>query len=500
MGTQSVEWSNVQGLVLSGYKRLRCAAYLLFRFSDPEPNRLSRGWLWRLSQRITNAEEKRAGCLAQASAEAGSVYAHNLAILHALTRKEAPRPEVWALNLALTPSGLAALGARADELARFATEFQQGMAPPDSQRRSNILGDTGESAPAKWRWGSSTGPQIDGLLLLYAADVASLDRLIATELAGMRGVAELVACHNGRIDAPPEDAPQVSRGSLGHFGFVDGISQPVIAGTRSDRLLGKRDRDLHTVPAGDFVLGYEDARGAVVSFRDPNNAATRDLARNGTYLVARQLVQDVARFEDFVAQAAMIAYGNSAPATRDLVAAKMLGRWPDGTPLVPPPALSGAARNPDRNDFLFAREDADGLGCPLGAHVRRANPRDVMTPKLETALRLSRMHRILRRGRPYGMLGAPTEGDNSERGLFFICLNASIANQFELVQHSWINNPAFAGLDGDIDPLSHVAGGDFTIQARPFNIRLPRPEPFVTVRGGTYFFMPGLNALRQLCA
>jgi len=508
MSHDPVDWSNVQGLVLSGYKRLRCAAYLLFRFTDPEPNRLSREWLWRLIQRVINAEQgPRKGSSGPWVGDA-PIYAHNLAILHALTRMELPRPEVWALNVAFTPTGLAALGVTAAELGRFASEFQQGMAPAttprqSAHRRSNLLGDVGASAPEHWSWGGTgANREIDGVLLLYAANVASLNRLVETEIASMRGVASVIECRIAQ--AGPSVIPQgrVIRGNVGHFGFVDGISQPVIEGTWQDDRLSRREKALHSVPAGDFVLGYADARGARVRYDDRHDPRSRDLARNGTYLVARQLEQDVDGFDRFVEAAARAVYGDSTPRSCAMVAAKLVGRRADGTPLVPPPVRQATKDEPGRNDFLYAREDADGLGCPLGAHVRRANPRDVMTDEPETALRLSKMHRILRRGRPYGLLkGAlPAQRDTSAKGLFFICLNASIANQFEMVQHTWINNPAFMDLDGEIDPLSHAAAGTFTIQARPSNIRLRRDTPFVTVRGGAYFFMPGVNALRQLCA
>lgn len=518
MADKTVEWCNVQGLVLSGLKSLRCAAYVLFRFEDrerlklkqpevsdlQEPSRLSREWLWRLTQRITNADEGDGKRGAKWSPGA-PVYAHSLGMLHAMTKTRPPRPEAWVVNVAFTPTGLALLGAKAEELDRFADEFQKGMAPTpisDGQdRRSSLLGDAGSSSPEYWSWGGwSKNREFDGVLLLYAANVASLNRLVTAELGAMKGVAAPVWCRYQAGGAPVVPQGRLLPDNLGHFGFVDGISQPLIAGTRAARGATARERRLHEVPAGEFVLGYDNMRGAAVSYGHPQKPGSRDLARNGTYLVARQLDQNALAYEAFLAASATAVFGRSGAAEQAWVGSKLMGRRQDGEALVSAP-LHYKPGDKERNDFLYALEDGNGLACPMGAHIRRANPRDLIGPDPETALRLSKMHRIMRRGRPYGLLrrGAATTSEAEERGIFFLCLNASIAGQFELIQHTWINNPAFGDVD-EVDAFSHVAGGAATIQARPSNIRLQGRKPFVTVRGGAYFFMPGLNALRQLSA
>jgi deferrochelatase/peroxidase EfeB len=146
------------------------------------------------------------------------------------------------------------------------------------------------------------------------------------------------------------------------------------------------------------------------------------------------------------------------------------------------------------------------LACPIGAQIRRANPRDGLGPKPETALRLSKMHRIIRRGRIYGERWSPrgkergAQNEKDEiRGLHFICLNADIAGQFEMIQHTWMNGPSFKGLHQETDPISHyrLPNSSVTIQHRPTNLRIPIPK-FVTVRGGGYFFLPGIKALQSL--
>ena len=135
-----------------------------------------------------------------------------------------------------------------------------------------------------------------------------------------------------------------------------------------------------------------------------------------------------------------------------------------------------------------------GWGCPVGAHIRRANPRDALDPDTgpDQSIRSVNRHRLLRRGRAYH-----EPSDPSERGIHFICLSANIARQFEFVQHTWLNNPKFAGLYDDTDPLVATHQGDagriFTVQARPFRQRVTGLPPFVTVKGGAYFFLPGLR-------
>jgi deferrochelatase/peroxidase EfeB len=189
------------------------------------------------------------------------------------------------------------------------------------------------------------------------------------------------------------------------------------------------------------------------------------------------------------------------------VAAELVGRWPSGASLT----LARDHDNPDRrkdNDFGYHDTDQEGFGCPLGAHVRRANPRDSSLKHPVETLRSANNHRLLRRGRPYGLpiaASSPSPGEEApaERGLLFLCLNGDIERQFEFVQHSWLNNPNFAGLSGDVDPLlgdagSGLAGGRFTEQLDPVRRRLCGLPRFVSVKGGAYFFLPGIPALRYL--
>jgi deferrochelatase/peroxidase EfeB len=184
----------------------------------------------------------------------------------------------------------------------------------------------------------------------------------------------------------------------------------------------------------------------------------------------------------------------------------MVGRWPSGAPLAlapdaDDPSLKGA------NDFGYHELDPRGARCPVGSHIRRSHPRDSLDPRpgSSDSWAINRRHRILRRGREYGtsltIEEAVAGGDTTERGLNFICLNANIQRQFEFINHTWLNNPKFGGLYDDADPVaapSTPVGASFTIPTDGIRERVTNLPRFVSVRGGAYFFLPGLAALRYL--
>ncbi len=269
------------------------------------------------------------------------------------------------------------------------------------------------------------------------------------------------------------------------------------------------------VEPGEIVLGYLDnfgkpAEGPTVprsgltrDLRDASWAPGRcDLGRNGSFLVFRQLAQDVPAFHAAVQAASEATTGRSLPLSPEMVAAKVVGRWASGAPLVQSPDSDpGEAGS---NGFGYAEHDLNGMCCPLGSHVRRTNPRDSSEDNPEATLESTRNHRILRRGRPYGQpIDGPGAQANDERGLLFLCLNTDIERQFEFIQHTWINNPFFAGLNGEIDPLvgAHPAPcGPFTVPDEPVRRQVSGMSGFVTTKGGAYLFLPGVTALRYLSA
>jgi Dyp-type peroxidase family len=518
---EEIEWHDVQGLVLSGYPTLRSSAYVLWRFV-PEKIDAAKQWLSHLAERLMRAGAE------ENTTTVGRTGAHPHR-RHLKALKRADDRQSCAVNLALTVSGLEYLRLGEAALSHFSLEFLEGMSPMPTEavpvpRRSNVLGDSGNSSPACWDWGGWTqNRQVDGILLLFAADDDCLQRLLDAELSCMANVAESVRA------ASPSNSPLIFKAQLAqdkkeHFGYTDGLSQPIIKGspkaheskgkcarassqTSQTKIYSPEEQRILFVEPGEFLLGYLNERGARVG-DEPYVGATspwveygRDLRRNGTYLVFRQLEQDVCAFNRFLSAAALQLGGTATPAMREKVAGKLLGRRRDGTPMVPCPESVGDTA--ERNDFLYNFRDPFGISCPIGAHIRRGNPRDSLAPDPDTALRLSKMHRIIRRGRPYGerfdLARAEMEGD-ARRGMLFICLNSDIAGQFELIQHSWLNNPRFAGLHMGIDPFSHLEdpNDSLVIQSRPVNLNISRPHPFVKVRGGAYFFLPGIEAVRAL--
>jgi Dyp-type peroxidase family len=272
---------------------------------------------------------------------------------------------------------------------------------------------------------------------------------------------------------------------------------------------------MHLVEPGEFLLGYKDESGfyppspTVSEGQDGGGilppletgseerlfgmkATMRDFGRNGSFVVVRQLEQHVSIFDAYCRHAADLARSETRDPQLDerWVAAKMVGRWQDGSSLVRNPN-GRPGRQPD-NDFGFAMEDPQGLRCPLGSHVRRSNPRDSLGSDPQTQLRINNRHRILRRGRTYET--------GKEAGLLFMCLNADIERQYEFMQQTWVSSPFLRGLAGGKDPTigANEGKGSFSIPVGEGQVLLRDLPNFVTTRGGGYFFMPSRSSLRYM--
>ena len=402
-------------------------------------------------------------------------------------------PERSALGAAFTAGGLRRLGLDAQALASFPTPFQDGMAAP---WRARVLGDIGADAPERWWWGGmQPGGEVDAILLVYATSATGLAAEVAArrrELADARHA----VCFEIALEELPPKKDRVLREP---FGFVDGISQPLMRGTKR---WAEKKHSMNLVEPGELVLGYPDNLG----YCAPSpRAGAQDLGRNGSFLVVRQLEQDVNGFRAYLADTARaLAADPRVPRDalvplEDWLGAKMIGRWmADGTSLVRyphrPGSLTGAPRAPD-NDFLFGTEDPDGLRCPFGAHIRRANPRDSLDPGSALQVEISNRHRILRVGRRY----APQNGSPNP-GLLFMCVNADIEGQFEFLQQTWMLGSSFHGLENEVDPIvgRHSANDVFTIPTPHGPLRLRGMRDFIRVRGGAYFFMPSRDTLSRL--
>ncbi|HEX2478478.1 MAG TPA: hypothetical protein VHK45_04310 [Geminicoccaceae bacterium] len=523
-----IDFADVQGIVRFGHGKLTEACFLLLQIAD---RAAAQRWL------------------------------QGAPVTSALTTD--PPPET-ALQVAFTRQGLEALGVAPEIIEGFSDEFIAGMAGETS--RSRRLGDFGANDPCGWTWGGSEAAVPHLALMVYARPrgLKAWEKAIkgAEWDAAFRVLARLAT--SGSVDVEP-------------FGFPDGLSQPRLDWEQTLRRGDKDYADYTNISAlGEFLLGYPNEYGRYTQrpLIDPARAASaldlppaedvadrRDLGRNGTYLVFRQLHQDVRGFWQFLDRQT-----GSDPDERWQLAEAMVGRTREGEPLVPLvhdwiEGVGPGLKDMTANHFTYAA-DPHGERCPIGAHIRRANPRTGDVPPAtrgwiarlvralgfkrggfsEDLIASARFHRLLRRGRAYGERLSPEQAlqpaaADEERGLHFICLAANLSRQFEFVQNAWVQSTKFAGLFDETDPLLgsrtprpglaeiSVARPAFAGLAEENDPRFVReafapPVPagdvfsmprsngparritglpqFVTVRGGAYFFLPGLRALRYI--
>ncbi len=479
-----IELDDIQGLLRFGFKHHTEAVFLLLKVRDAAA---ARQWLGQVP------------------------------VTSSISLDPPPRT---VLQVALTSAGMRALGVSADVVGGFSEEFLQGMTgDPNRARR---LGDMDENAPDRWDWGNGNRvPHVAVLLYALPGNLEAFQQDIEAQCtAGFELLDRL---------------PTTDMGGLEPFGFADGLSQPELDW---QRLIPAADQEQLSYRSssclGEFILGYPNEYGLYTprplldARRDPKGSLPRseespedaDVGRNGTYLVIRDLRQDVRGFWQAIDKRA-----RGMAVDREHLAAAMVGRTLTGEPVV-----SDADGSAD-NTFTFD-SDPEGHRCPIGAHIRRANPRNADLPaggigvvsQLIRTLGLNasargrdlaastRFHRLLRRGRKYGVQLTPAEALNApaaQSGLHFICLNANIQRQFEFVQGAWLMGTKFNGLHDESDPLlgNRLPGAAGT---RCDYFSMPQPDgpaqrigglpQFVTVSGGAYFFLPGIRALRFLVA
>ncbi len=384
----------------------------------------------------------------------------------------ADTPDDTSLTVAFTYHGLKALGVPQASLDSFAPEFREGMAA-----RAAVLGDVGESAPNHWETPLGTADVHVAIAVLSSDE----DQLQAAAERARRAQAELP----GVELIWRQDCYQLATGRTS-FGFKDGIGQPSVEGS-GRAPTNPRERPLK---AGEIVLGYPDETGELPPMPSPEV-----LGRNGTYVVFRKLHTKVAAYRSYLRARA------ASRGEEDLLGAKMVGRWQSGAPLALSPDQDDPELGSDprrNNDFLFA-DDPRGFKCPVGAHARRANPRDALDQEGSVDVRL---HRMIRRGTSYGPMlpDGVVEDDGIDRGIVFVFAGAHLKRQFEFVKTQWLNDGIFIGAPLESDPLvgPHDESSGFTIPQRPIRRRLQNLPPFVVTRGGEYCFAPGLRALRWL--
>ena len=376
------------------------------------------------------------------------------------------------VTVAFTWNGLKALGVDDASLATFPEEFHQGMAA-----RANTLGATGANHPDHWI-GGMANPSLHAIAVLFARNVEERERCTREHQEYLSRCTGVEALSSLDLEAlPPFGYPHE------HFGYHDRLSQPVIEGTLVEPTPGSGP----AIEAGEFFLGYPDEEGGPAALPQP-----AVLSRNGSYLAYVRLEEHVGAFRDFLRQ-----HGETHE-QQELIAAKLMGRWRSGAPLVLAPDKDDPELGADlkhNNDFAYAEKDPYGYACPLGSHIRRMNPRD-------TATNMKR-RKMIRRGGTYGPPlpeGAPEDG--KERGIAAFIGCASLVRQFEFAMNVWANDPNFHELGNERDPFVGTQDGtyDMTIPKRPIRKKITALPAFTTVRGGAYFFLPGIKALRYLTA
>jgi len=377
------------------------------------------------------------------------------------------------LAIGISYAGLEVLGVPQESLQSFPEAFRAGMAA-----RARQLGDEGVNDPKNWEPPFGKG-QIHLGVTVFSDSEEKRRRVLAMAREQYDSFPGVKVLHTQDFGAQPGD-----RNSLG---YKDGIDQPAIEGSGDEPLPGQG----RPIKAGEFILGYPGEAGVPLPMPQPDI-----LGRNGTYVGLRKYQTRVGAFNRFLRA------NGSTEAEWELLAAKLVGRWRSGTPLTLAPDVDNPALGADsqrNNDFDYS-DDPRGRQAPFGCHIRRMNPRDTKLARLTDV----NLHRLIRRGTTYGPPYDPDalseEEDQVPRGAYFLFISAKAMTTIEFLQQEWINDGNFMELGSERDPIIGLQeeGATFTIPREPVRRRVHGIETFNVLRGGEYFFMPSLSALKWL--
>ncbi len=510
--------TEIQGDILAGFKKDHMTL-LLLQFTDAPA---ARSWLEKTTPLIATTE--RVAAFNQEFSEARQANGGD---------DPAAQKATW-LGLSFTYPGLQFLTGQPDLLraeARAGDTLEAFIQGPGDPSRSIALGDTDDNDPKHWVFGCADKPPVHAVLSIASDTAEGLEGAVKEQkLAATQAGAVIVYEQEGK------HLPGKRKGKE-HFGFKDGVSEPEIEGfdepdpSRTEVLDdlpdGPKGRTVHysakhpgtrLIPAGEFVVGKP-----LAPEHDPGTAAKDTVPawmHNGSFQVVRRLEQDVPGWWAQVeAQLRRLKDLKAVPqdAGRDWFAARLVGRWRDGSPVCKHPDRPGGAAAGSDNDFKYKGDpdDPDGLITPLFSHLRKTNPRAGLNAEGEVAERFMDARRIMRRGAPYGqpfdpISDLPENGPDAERGLLFVCYQSDLVGQFEFIQANWINDPDFPPdrkAKPGPDPL--VSGRLTTVNDGRVNWEGTSPagerqttaldfRPFVQTRGALYCFTPSLSTLRRL--
>ena len=462
----TVNLADVQGNILRGYRKAR-VRHLVVCVTDA---RRGRAWIAAASARDATAGPRITD---------GGDWSH---------------PPDTCFNVGVTSAGMRALGVPDAIVRTFPAPWQEGMAA-----RAPIIGDWGDSDPAHWHARFRDPGSMHVIVSLHADTEALLDEIERAAMALPGGDALRVI---GR-----DEGRRFEDGAV-HFGYRDSIGQPRFEGITHP---GKYD-DQPRAPLGTVLLGYgTDMQELRWSLPDP-----AVLGFNGAFSAYRVLEQDVVGFEAFLDRAAeevlrspaaeeLLPPGSEAhvggvgatrhAAMREVVAAKLMGRWRNGTPLAVSPAQP--LSRPPTNDFDYV-DDPQGMKCPYGSHIRRGNPRGGKIVQRVS----NHTRRVVRRGFPYGPPYDPSRPDTIERGLLGNFLCANLEAQFEAVMYDWLNlgllDPRLLASSDPVVGANDQTTSRFALPTRQGTVVLRGIPRFVRTRGGAYTFLPGMTALRWI--
>src|SRR5262245_4045201 len=377
------------------------------------------------------------------------------------------------LEIGISYRGLEAHGLPKESLQSFPEAFRVGMAA-----RAEQLGDVGVNEPKNWDKEFGTG-QVHIGVSAFSDSEEKRRRALAIAREQYEGVSGVRVLAMQDFGAQP--------GDLNPLGYKDGIDQPPIEGSGIDPLPGQG----RPIKAGEFILGYRGEAGVLLPMPQPDI-----LGRNSTFVGFRKYQTRVGAFNRFLRE------NGSTEQERELLAAKLVGRWRSGAPLT----LAPEADNPEvgadfrrNNDFDYSN-DPRGRQVPLGCHIRRMNPRDTKLTRLTDV----NLHRLIRRGATYGLPYDPNdlskEADEVPRGAIFLFISAKAMATIEFLQQEWINDGNFIGVGDERDPIIGLQeeGATFTIPKQPVRRRIHGIQTFNVLKGGEYFFVPSMSALKWL--